>query len=31
MFLTPTTPDDLEVLIGSMKVNKGVDPNNIPN
>ena len=30
MFLTPTTPDDLEVLIGSMKVNKWVDPNNIP-
>ena len=30
MFLTPTTPDDTEVLIGNMKVNKGVGPNSIP-
>ena len=30
MFLTPTTPDDIEVLIGNMKVNKGVGPNSIP-
>ena len=27
MFLTPATPDDIEVLIGNMKVNKGVSPN----
>ena len=30
MFLTPTTPNDTEVLIGNMKVNKEVRPNNIP-
>ena len=30
MFLTPTTPNDTEVLIGNMKVNKGVRPNSIP-
>ena len=31
MFLTPATPDnDIEVLIGNMKVNKGVGPNIIP-
>ena len=30
MFLTPTTPDDTEVLTGNMKVNKGVGPNSIP-
>ena len=30
MLLTPTTPGDNEVLIGNMKVNKGVGPNNIP-
>ena len=30
MFLTPTTPDDTEVLIDNMKVNKGVGPNSIP-
>ena len=29
MFLTPLTPDDIEVLIGNVKVNKGVDPNSI--
>ena len=31
MFLTPTTPDDIEVLIGNMKVNKEVGPNSITN
>ena len=30
IFLTPTTPDDIEVLIGNMKVNKGVSSNSIP-
>ena len=30
MFLTPTTPNDTEVLIGNMKVNKGVRPNSVP-
>ena len=30
MFLTPTIPDDTEVLIGNMKGNKGVGPNSIP-
>ena len=30
MFLTPTTPDDIEALIGNMKINKGVGPNSIP-
>ena len=30
MFLIPATPDDIEVLIGNMKVNKGVGPNSIP-
>ena len=30
MFLTPATPDDIEVLIGNMKVNKGVSPNSFP-
>ena len=30
MFLTPTTPDDIQVLIGNMKVHKGNGPNNIP-
>ena len=30
MFLTPTTPDHIEVLIGSMKVNEGVGRNSIP-
>ena len=30
MFLTPTTPDDIEVLIGNMRENKGVGPNSIP-
>ena len=30
MFLTPTTPNDTEVLIGNMNVNKGVRPNSIP-
>ena len=30
MFLTPTTPDDIKVLIGNMKVNKGVGSNSIP-
>ena len=30
MFLTLTTPDDIEVSIGNMKVNKGVGPNSIP-
>ena len=29
MFLTPTTPDDIQVLIGNMKVHKGNGPNNI--
>ena len=29
MFLTSTTPNDIEVLIGNMKVNKGVCPNSI--
>ena len=29
MFLTATTPDDIELLIGNMKVNKGVIPNGI--
>ena len=29
MFLTATTPDDIEVLIGNMKINKGVSPNGI--
>ena len=29
MFLTPLTPDDIEVLIGNVKVNKGVGPNSI--
>ena len=27
MFLTPTAPDDIEVLIGNMNVSKGVGPN----
>ena len=30
MFLTPAMPDDIEVLIGNMKVNKGVSPNSFP-
>ena len=30
MFLTLTTPDDIEVSIGNMKVNKGAGPNSIP-
>ena len=30
MLLTSTTRDDIEVLIGNMKVNKGVGPNSIP-
>ena len=30
MFLTPTTPDDIKVLIGNMKINKGVGSNSIP-
>ena len=30
MFLTPTTPNDIEVLIDNMKINKGVSPNSIP-
>ena len=30
MFLTPTTPDDIEVLTGNMKVNKRIGPNRIP-
>ena len=30
MFLTPTTPDHIEVLIGSMMVNEGVGRNSIP-
>ena len=30
MLLIPTTPGDNEVLIGNMKVNKGVGPNSIP-
>ena len=30
MFLTPTTPNDIEVLIDNMKVNKGVCQNSIP-
>ena len=29
MFLTPTTSNDIEVLIENMKVNKGIDPNSI--
>ena len=29
MFLTSTTPNDIEVLMGNMKVNKGVCPNSI--
>ena len=30
MFLAPKTPNDTEVLIDNMKVNKGVGPNSIP-
>ena len=30
MFLTPTTPNDIEVLIDNMLLNKGVGPNSIP-
>ena len=29
MFLTPTTSNDIEVLINNMKVNKGIGPNSI--
>ena len=31
MFLTPTTPNDIEILIDNMKIHKGVGPNSIPN
>ena len=30
MFLTPKTPNDIEVLIDNMLLNKGVGPNSIP-
>ena len=30
MFLTPTTPNDIEILIDNMKIHKGVGPNSIP-
>ena len=30
MFLTPTAPNDIKVLIDIVKVNKGVGPNSIP-
>ena len=30
LFLSPTIPDDIEVIIGNMKVNKVLGPNNIP-
>ena len=30
MLLTPAIPDDIEVLIGNMKVNKRADLNTIP-
>ena len=30
MFLTPAATDDIEVLIGNMKVNTGVGPNSLP-
>ena len=30
VFLTPTTPNDIEVLIDNMTVNEGVGPNSIP-
>ena len=30
MFLSPTIPDDIEVIIGNMKVNKVLGPNKIP-
>ena len=30
MFLTKTTPNNIEVLIDNMKVNKGVGPNSMP-
>ena len=30
MFLTPTTPNDIEVLIDNMKANEGVGSNSIP-
>ena len=30
MFLTLTTPSDIEVLIDNMKINKGAGPNSIP-
>ena len=30
VFLTPTTPNDIEVLIDNMIVNEGFGPNSIP-
>ena len=30
MFLSPTIPDDIKVIIGNMKVNKVLGPNSIP-
>ena len=30
MFLTLTTPSDIEVLIDNVKINKGAGPNSIP-
>ena len=30
MLLTPTTPNDIEISVGNMKVNKGVGQNSIP-
>ena len=30
MFLTPTTPNDIEISVDNMKVNKGVGPNSVP-